>query len=59
MPIDIKTAIARVSGGALTYAHLKDGRVLRIESMTELDFITPFGNEYQIELVYFFCTTAY
>jgi hypothetical protein len=59
MPIDIITAIARVSGGALTYAHLKDGRVLRIETMTELNFITPFGNEYTVELVHFFCTTAY
>ena len=59
MPIDIKTAIAHVSGGALTYAHLKDGRVLRIETMTELNFFTPFGNEYRVELVHFFCTTAY
>jgi hypothetical protein len=59
MPIDLTTAIARVFGGALTYAHLKDGRVLRIETMTELNFITPFGNEYPVELVHFFCITAY
>jgi hypothetical protein len=27
--------------------------------MTELNFVTPFGNEYRVELVHFFCTTAY